>query len=135
MSTPETGRTNLDELNRRLDAELGMVKVLEEMIRLRLPYEYVTHIIDPRQFSTATENVPVGLGIARKGTIARVTSIDDLNRCVIITPMLNREGKLGVEVRLLPQQSLSPELGACIDRLAIGVESLQKALDMFSQKK
>lgn len=132
MSLPETNPTSPNERDIRLDAEVRMVRVMEEMIRLQLPYDYLTYVIDPRQFSTSAEDVPVGLGIAHKGAIARVTSIDELNQCVVITPTISEEGRLGVTVISSPQQAVPVELGACIDKLVTGMESLQKAIEMFA---
>ncbi len=129
----EADPTSPDERNNRLDAEVGMVRVLEEMARV--PYDYLTYIVDPRQFTTDDEDVPVALGIARKGAIARVTTREELNQCVLISPMINEEGKFGLSIRSSPQMGVPVELGRCIERLTTGVESLQEAIEMFRREK
>lgn len=130
MSTPEIGQTTTDGRNERLDAELRMVRLLEEMIRV--PHDYQTHIIDPRHFPIVNENIPAGLGIAPKGKISGVASEAELDECtVIIRPTINEQGKLGIIETSAPNKVISPELGASIDRLSVSVKGLNNLTAMF----
>lgn len=131
----ERGSVSPEERNELMDAEVGMVRVLEEWTKV--PYDYLTYIIDPRNFinESEAEGIPVALGIARKGAIARVTTREELDQCVLITPRVTEEGKLGVAVQSSPQMGVPVDLGPCIERLNTGVESLQKAIEMFGRNK
>ena len=131
MSSHETDSLSEETRNKRFDAEVGMVRVMEEMIGV--PYDYLTYVIDPRNFSSSQENVSASLGIARKGAIARVTTEEELDQCVIIKPAII-EGKFGIIVESSRKQAVPGELGPCIDRLATGVRSLKEAIEMFAPK-